>query len=107
MPLNPLGCPENKQFPERESRQYEVPCQHHYEYIDKAALSLTETYEYADIDGTHSNNQDGTLGPDNKMETNAGETPYTSMDKLTSDFTHEDTHEDYVTPDPSYVPVIG
>ena len=44
---------------QRVSQQYEVPCEHLYEYVDKAAFTLPQTfsYDYASIDGLLRNGQ--------------------------------------------------
>lgn len=41
--LQPLP---SKELTERQYTQYEVPCEHHYEYVDKIQMALSKTFPY-------------------------------------------------------------
>ena len=58
IPLNPLQ-PSASDQPTRKSQQYEVPCEHPYEYVDKTGFTSpqTFTYDYASMDGLLRNGQ--------------------------------------------------
>ena len=53
-PFNTAQPLTSNQPAQRVSRQYEVPCERQYEYVDKTAFTLpqTLTYDYASIDAT-------------------------------------------------------
>ena len=51
MPLSLIQPSHNNQPDE----QYEVPCEHEYEYVDKTAIALN--YDYASYDGPETNNE--------------------------------------------------
>ena len=72
------------------STLYEVPCERQYEYVDKTTMASpkTFTYDYAAFDGPQPN------------KTMAG----VELNRIGQ--TKEDTHDDYVIRDESYVTAI-
>ena len=57
--LNSLQPSASDQPTQRVSQHYEVPCEHPYEYVDKAAFTSPQTfsYDYASMDGLPRNGQ--------------------------------------------------
>ena len=57
--MNSLQPSASDQPTQRVSQQYEVPCEHPYEYVDKKAFTSPQTfsYDYASIDGLLRNGQ--------------------------------------------------
>ena len=74
----------------RKSTLYEVPCERQYEYVDKRAMARPKTfiYSYAVFDGPQPNKT----------------TARVELNRIGQK--KEDTHDDYVIPDESYVTAI-
>jgi hypothetical protein len=114
MPLNPLQT-SNRYSTQRESQQYEVPCEHIYEQIDETATAppQTFTYDYAFVDGPLNNDQEASVEPDkigeedHLIENDAGDASYITVIEPRPDTEKEDAHDDHVIPDVSYISVIG
>ena len=72
------------------STLYEVPSERQYEYVDKTAMAppKTFTYDYADFDGPQPNKTMACV----------------ELNRIGQK--KEDTHDDYVIPDESYVTAI-
>ena len=96
----------SNQSAQRESQLYEVPCEHHYEYVDKTAITLpqTITYDYAFIDATLKNDRVKPVITEDEEYVN--EKPDTE-DRDTHDYVNDkpdtedsDTHDDYVIKKP-------
>ena len=100
VPLNPLQPSNSNQSTQRISQHYEVPCERPYEYVDKTAIAppKTFTYDYAVFDGPLKNNHGTRVGLNR-----TGEDDYVIKNdaKMT-----QETHDDYVVRDQSYVSVI-
>ena len=80
---------------QRESQLYEVPCERHYEYVDKTAITLpqTFTYDYASADGTLSQT-------DREPRVKPVITEEGDYVNKKPDTENSDTHDDYVIKKP-------
>jgi hypothetical protein len=102
VPLNPLQPSNSSQSTQRISQHiYEVPCEHHYEYVDKTAIAppKNSTYDYASADRTLKYDREASVethqtGGDDHVIKNDAEIM-------------QETHDDYAERDEFYVPVIG
>ena len=100
---------------ERQRTQYEEPCEHHYEYVDKRAIapSKTLTYDYAFLDGPPPNNKKRSveldrIGQENYViKNNTEETSNIPVTKQKPEAKEVEAHCDYVIRDKSYVTVIA
>ena len=114
VPLNPLQPLTRVQSTEKQRTQYEEPCEHHYEYVDKRAMapSKTLTYDYAFLDGPLPNNKKRSevnrIGEeDYVIKNNTEVTSNIPVTKPKSEANEVQAHGDYVIRDKSYVTVIA
>ncbi len=91
VPLTTVQPSTSDQSAQRESQQYEVPCEREYEYVDNTAITLTQafTYDYASVDRTLKNDRE----PRGKPVITEGD--YVIKKPDTED---RDMHDDYVVP---------
>ena len=115
VPLNPLQPLTRVQSTERQRTQYEEPCEHHYEYVDKRAMapSKTLTYDYAFLDGPLPNSKKRSVEVDRigeedyVIKNNTEETSNIPGTKKKPEANEVQAHGDYVIRDKSYVTVIA
>ncbi len=116
-PFNTAQPLTSNQSAQRESRQYEIPCERQYEYVDKTSITLpqTFTYDYASIDATQKYDRQPIVklvitGEGDYLNERSDTENRDTNDNCViekPDTQDRETHDDYLVCDESYISVIG